>query len=260
MNFLAVDDEQLQLSKLVDAIKAVSSDAVINQFSNPLQALKFAEDNVIDVAFLDIEMAGINGVELAKRLKEINPLINIIFVTGYTEYALDAYSMHASGYLTKPVTKEKIKAELDDLRFQIPHQAPNKLLKVQCFGDFEVYYHDEPVKFARSKSKELFAYIVDRQGAMVNMGELSKLLFNEDKASYVRNLVADLTKTFKELGVEKVINKHFNSIGVNVEYLDCDYYDYIDNEAYAVKKYRGEFMSQYEWAKSLKNKHFRKRK
>ncbi|MCR5184854.1 MAG: response regulator [Bacilli bacterium] len=259
MIFLAVDDEHLQLSKLVAAIKEAAPDNEIHNFRNPLEALEFAQTQIIDVAFLDIEMGGLSGIELAKKLKEINPLINIIFVTGYTEYALDAVTMHASGYLTKPVTSEKIKMELEDLRFQIPHHAPDKLIRVQCFGDFEVYYNEEPVKFARSKTKEMFAYLIDRQGAMVTMSELSKLLFNEDKSSYVRNLVADLTKTMKDLHIEKVITKRFNGIGVNTEYIDCDYYDYLNNEAYAVKKYRGEFLNQYEWAKSLKNKHFRKR-
>ena len=148
-------------------------------------------------------MPGMSGVELAKRLKEINPSINIIFVTGYTEYALDAYSLHASGYLTKPVTSERIKLELEDLRFPMPRKKASKNIKIQCFGDFEVYYQDSPIKFSRSKTKEMLAYLVDRQGAMVSLTGLSKLLFNEEKSSYMRNLVADLTKTFKKYKMKK---------------------------------------------------------
>ena len=257
MRFLAVDDENIQLLKLVDCIKEVAPDNEIVTFHNPLDVLSYAKENPAEVAFLDIEMPGMSGVELAKRLKEINPSINIIFVTGYTEYALDAYSLHASGYLTKPVTSERIKLELEDLRFPMPRKKASKNIKIQCFGDFEVYYQDSPIKFSRSKTKEMLAYLVDRQGAMVTLTELSKLLFNEEKSSYMRNLVADLTKTFKEIQDEEVINKHFNSIGVNPNAFECDYYDYLDNEPYAVKKYRGEYMSQYPWAKALKNKHFK---
>ena len=260
MTFLAVDDENIQLLKLVSALEQASPNNTILKFNNPVEALEEAEKTPIDVAFLDIEMMEMNGVELAKRLKEINPIINIIFVTGYTEYALDAYSLHASGYLTKPVTSKRIELELENLRYPMPHEETNKNIRIQCLGDFEVYYKEEPVKFSRSKSKELLALLVDRNGAMVTMPELSKVLFNEDKSSYIRNLIADLSKTLKELNEEKLIVKHFNSIGINPNSFECDYYDYIKGEPYAVKKYQGEYMSQYEWAKSLKNKHFGKKK
>lgn len=259
MKFLAVDDEHLQLSKLVSTILEAAPNNIVYAFSSSLEAMKKAEEEHIDVAFLDIEMGAISGVQLAKRLKEINPEINIIFVTGYTEFALDAMALHASGYLTKPVTAEKIKLELDDLRFQIPHESKNKALRVQCFGDFEVYHNEEPLKFSRSKTKELFAYLIDRNGAMVNMSDLSKVLFAEDKSSYIRNLIADLSKSLKEVGVDNIITKRFNSIAVLTDNIECDYYDYLNNEAYAVKKYNGEYMNQYPWAKALKNKHFKKK-
>ena len=88
MYFLAVDDEHLQLNKLVDCIRAVAPKDNLSFFDNPLLAYEAAKKSKFDVAFLDIEMAGMNGVELAKKLKGINPGINIIFVTGYAEYAL----------------------------------------------------------------------------------------------------------------------------------------------------------------------------
>ena len=133
MRFLAVDDENIQLLKLVDCIKEVAPNNEVVTFHNPLQVLDYVKENPAEVAFLDIEMPGMNGVELAKKLKEINPSINIIFVTGYSEYALEAYSLHASGYLTKPVTAERIKLELEDLRFPMPRKKESKKIKVQCF-------------------------------------------------------------------------------------------------------------------------------
>ena len=259
MKFLLVDDEKLQLQKLEDEVKEAAAGNELHCFNNPVEALQFAENNPdIDVAFLDIEMPEINGVELAKRLKEIEPTVNIIFVTGYAEYALDAYSLHASGYLTKPVNSQEIAAELSDLRFPMPHKSDEKLLRVQCFGDFEIFYKDSPVKFSRSKSKELLAYIIDKQGSIVPNSELSKVLFNEDKPSYIRNLVADVLKSLKECGAENIIIKHFNGLAIDPKKIECDYYDYENNEPYAVKKYRGEYLKQYEWAKALKRKHFKK--
>ena len=115
MKFLLVDDEPLQLKKLIGEVNEAAPGNEVASFNNPLEALNFANENLdIDVAFLDIEMPEINGIELAKKLKEIKPTINIIFVTGYSEYALSAYTLHASGYLTKPVNSQQIVAELNE--------------------------------------------------------------------------------------------------------------------------------------------------
>ena len=75
MRFLAVDDENIQLLKLVDCIKEVAPNNEVVTFHNPLQVLDYVKENPAEVAFLDIEMPGMNGVELAKKLKEINPSI-----------------------------------------------------------------------------------------------------------------------------------------------------------------------------------------
>ena len=249
MLYLAVDDENLQLNKLVDALKEADPKCEILSFNNPLTAYEAVKRVKIDVAFLDIEMGGMNGVELGKRLKSLNPSINIIFVTGYDQYALDAYSMHASGYLTKPVSSERIRNELSNLRYPMPAKNDLNRLRVQCFGYFEAFYNNEPIKFARSKTKEMLAFLVDRRGAMVSVKELSEALFGEEKASYIRNLVADLSKALKEVNCENAFIKHFNSYGVNVKAISCDYYDYLNNEPYAVKAYSGIYMQQYSWEK-----------
>ena len=249
MLFLAVDDENLQLNKLVDALKAADPSAEILSFNNPLVAFEAVKQAKIDVAFLDIEMGGMNGVELGKKLKQLNPNINIIFVTGYDQYAIDAYSMHASGYLNKPVTVERIKAELSNLRYPMPVNNDANKLRAQCFGQFEVFFNNKPIKFARSKTKEMLAYLVDRRGAMVSVKELSEALFGEDKGSYIRNLVADLSQALKALNIESAFVKHFNSYGVSVGEISCDYYDYLKGEPYAVKAYHGVYMEQYSWKK-----------
>ena len=116
MRILAADDEVLAREMLVDAIKASIEDCELFDFSKPSQLLEFAQNNpACDIAFLDIHMRGMNGVELAKKLKDITPTINIIFVTGFDEYTGDAMRLHASGYIMKPVTKEKIDHEMADL-------------------------------------------------------------------------------------------------------------------------------------------------
>lgn len=247
MRVLLVDDEKLQLIRLENEVKKVlTDDCEIQSYSNPVEASKYIETNKVDIAFLDIEMPIINGIKLAKILKSSNPLVNIIFVTAYDNYAMNAYQLHASGYLSKPVNEEKIRTELDNLRYPVEINSGKKL-QIKCFGNFDLFYDGKPVKFARKKSKELFAYLVDREGSAVNINELNAVLWEEDHKSYCRNLIADIQQTLKKEGINNVFVKRFNECYINVNNVYCDAYEYKKNNPDAIRMFRGEYMIQYSW-------------
>ena len=248
MKILLVDDEELQLLRLTDTVKrALPEEKEIKAYTNPVLAWEENKSDPVDLAFLDIEMPVCNGIMLAKKLQSVNPQVNLIFVTAYNDYALDAYKIHASGYLSKPVNLEKVKEELSSLRYPTI-LAPTKKLQVKCFGNFEVFAGGVPVKFGRSKSKELFAYLVDREGAAVNVNELNAILWEEDKKSYFRNLIADIQATLKTVDAEDVFVKRHNECFIDPDKIDCDAYEYKKNNPTAVRMYRGEYMAQYPWA------------
>ena len=247
MVILLVDDEELQLLRLKKAVEKVLPSERILCYSNPLKAFEENKKVKIDVAFLDIEMPVLNGLQLAKKLKSINPTINIVFVTAYPQYAVNAYELHASGYVTKPVTEERIRIEIDGLRYPIDFK-PTKRLYVKCFGNFEVFCDGLPLRFQRSKSKELFAYLIDREGAAVNVNELNAALWEEDHKSYLRVLIADVQATLRNVGVQDVFVKRFNECCIDVSKVDCDAYEYKHNNPAAIRMYRGEYMIQYPWA------------
>lgn len=246
MKILLVDDEKLQLIRLEQSVKKVIEDAELFCFTNAVLALEECKKTSFDIAFLDIEMPQINGVTLAKSLKKLNPKINIIFVTAYLEYAFDAMKMHASGYITKPVNEDKIKIEIEGLRFPIEINS-GKMLNIKCFGNFDIFYDGKPVKFKYQKSKELFAYLVDREGSSVNINELNAVLWEEDHTSYLRNLISDIQKTLTEIGCEDVFIRKHNSYSIDVTKVMCDAYEYKKNNPNAIRMYRGEYMIQYSW-------------
>ena len=226
MRILLVDDEPLQLLRLTEAVKkTLPADNVFLSYSNPVLAWEENNETPVDIAFLDIDMPVLNGILLAKKLKTVNPQVNVIFVTAYNEYALDAYKLHASGYVTKPVNLEKIREELDGLRYPVEMKSTKKL-QVKCFGNFEVFAGGVPVKFSRKKSKELFAYLIDREGAAVNVNELNAILWEEDKRSYFRNLIADIQASLKTVGAEEVFIKRRNECFIDPTKIDCDAYEY----------------------------------
>ena len=112
MNFLLTDDEPLQLQELTSILRRIRPEAQVFAYAWPDDALEGAKSNPIDVAFLDIQTGGMSGLELALELKRLQPGVHIIFVTGFSQYAVDAFAMHASGYLLKPATEEAVLREL----------------------------------------------------------------------------------------------------------------------------------------------------
>ncbi len=261
MRMLCVDDEPLMLKMLEMAIKEAKPDADVTTYRYQDELLEDAKKNGCDIAFLDIHMRGMNGVELAKELKAVNPKMNIIFVTGFSEYAGEAMNLHASGYIMKPVTKEKVQAELADLRFPIVPKS-NALLRVQCFGNFDVFLpNGEHVRFERSRSKEIFAYLVHRQGSSCSTKEIAAVLFEDEpydtrQQNYVQQLIHAMIKSLKAVGAEEAIVRSYNALAVNTKVLDCDYYRFKELDPGAVNSFQNEYMSQYYWADFLYDEDF----
>jgi len=133
MNILVVDDEKMALESLKRTIESAISDASVVGFMKPSEALEYVNSvtksgsNALDLAFLDIEMGGMNGLQLAKGIKEICGKVNIIFTTGYSQYAADAYAIHASGYLLKPISVEAVVESLDYLHHPITYNQEKKI-------------------------------------------------------------------------------------------------------------------------------------
>lgn len=247
MRIIAVDDEKIALQGLLLSIQKAAPCAQVHGFRYAADVIEFAKSTPCDVAFLDIEMKGMSGVDVARRLKEINPDINIIFATGFGSYRDVAFDLHASGYLIKPVTAEGVKRELDNLRRPVAQQ---KKLRIRTFGNFEVSYNGAPLIFKYQKSKEMLAYLVDRRGAMCSTGELMAILFEDDgdHKPYYHKLRSDLIDTLTACGCEGVISQQRGLLGIAADQLDCDYYDYLEGKIELSKLYHGEYMAQYSFA------------
>lgn len=252
MNIIAADDERIALKLLISSIREAVPKAQVHGFGCGEEALAFGSNNPCDVAFLDIDMSDMEGIALAKHLKQVKPKVNIIFVTAYKKYAMEALSLHSSGYIMKPVTEEKIEHELHNLRHPISTLTKHKIW-IQCFGNFEIFADGKPIKFAYSKTKELLAFLVDRKGAFCSNGEIIAALWENDgnssgKSSYLRDLKADLLATFTVYGVGDCICKRRGVMAVSLDKIPCDYYNWIQGDIQAINTYRGEYMSQYSWS------------
>ena len=248
MNMIVVDDEPIILQGEINTVQACDQEALINGFLTATEALRFAEENRIDVAFLDIEIPGIGGIALAKKLKALQPCLNVIFATAYGEYTDDAMKMHASGYILKPLRREQVLAELQDLRY--PVKTDDSKLFFRTFGDFEVFFQGSPVLFRYQKSKEMLACLVDKAGDLVSSTELMSILWPDDdnKGSYLKQVRKDVLDTFEKLGVRSVIIKQRGYIGIVTKEVSCDYFDWLKGIPAGINAFQGAYMNQYPWA------------
>lgn len=252
MNIIAADDEKLVLDNLINEIRSAQPDSILNSFSVPEKVLEYTKENDVDIAFLDIEMCGMNGLSLAKCLKEINPKINIIFVTAFSQYAVDAVSIRCSGYLLKPVSRKAIESELLNLRNTVDDQSKIHI-RVQTFGGFELFVDGMPVSFGRAKSKEVLAYLINKKGMGATTRELAAVLwedkeYDRSQQSYLQTILADLLSTLKKSGVQEIVIKKRNSLSIDPSKINCDYYNFQKGDIRAVNAYAGDYMPSYSWA------------
>jgi len=252
MKILAVDDEDSLLEALKKALKNVCPNADIAGFSLVREAVDYAKNNFVELAFLDIQMPDINGIDLAKALKETNRDINIIFVTGYDQYMKSAFDIYASGYLIKPVNETAIKKELSHLRNPLKDKEPNRIT-IKTFGNFDVLVNGVFINFKRAASKELLAYLVDKRGKCCSLKEIAETLFSDrnyddDLKAYLGVIISNMINTLKIYGIENIIERKFNSYALITNMVWCDFYEFEKNYPSTVNFYSGEYMFSYMWA------------
>ena len=119
VNVIMVDDEKIVLTGGIPVIQSVFPDSPVRGFTKPSEALSYAKENKVSIAFLDIEMGRTSGLDLCKALLTINPRTNVIFLTAYREYSFDAWDTGACGFLLKPISQEAVKKQLDRLRYPL---------------------------------------------------------------------------------------------------------------------------------------------
>ena len=243
---IAVDDEPLMLGALTKAIKASEDITAVADFTSCEDALDYIKSNPADIAFLDINMRGMGGLALAEKIIGVCPDCKIVFCTGYEEYAIPAFKLHASGYLLKPVSAGDVQIEIDNIKGIRQKEKP---LTVKCFGTFEVYARGEKLAFKRSKTNELFAFLIDRNGAGVTVAEIGVALWENDEDqknhNYIHQLFRDLRQSLEAVGVEDIFERNNYLYSVNPEKIDCDYYSYLKT---GKPEFIGEYMFQYSWA------------
>ena len=261
MKILCVDDEKLILQLTLSMCKELPQVTEATGFTKASDALGWMKFNEADIALLDINMPDMDGLTLAAKIKEVHPDTSIIFLTGYAEYAVEAFAMHASGYLLKPISLDRLAEEVDwAMKSKAGGDKPaekaqerDSHITVKTFGEFDILVDGKLVTFTRQRAKELLAYLVDRQGSSITRANAFAVLwetgvYDRKMQKQLDVIIRSLRDTLREYGIEEIFEVNGGSLRICPEYMDCDLYRFFDGDIDAVNSYRGEYMSAYSWA------------
>ena len=255
MKIMAIDDERPALNFLKETLTNINPDDIIVTFQRSSEYMKYPNKQDFEVAFIDINLGSISGIQVALDLKKYSPQCNIIFVTSYSEFAYAAIKTRPSGYVMKPYTEDDIRNELNNLRYNSnPVQRRHEKLYIHTFGNFEVYdSSDKPIRFSRTRSKELFAYIIDQCGYPITTRDIAANVlyieeFDRSSSKKISQYMTDLLKDLKAAGYNDIICRQNRQIYINKYAVDCDLYNMLSGDAGAINAYHGEYMIEYPWA------------
>jgi len=261
LRIAVLDDERHALELFESVAESFEDISHCGLFNDADDLLAYLEANSLDVLFLDIEMPGKSGMQLAEELCEIRPEISIVFVTAYSEYAVEAFELSVFDYILKPVSAERLRKTMNRIGKDRQSIKPaSKRITIHCFQRFECKADETVFPLNHlMKAKELLAFLVSRKGAVTSWEQITEALWpdmNYEKAH--NNLYITtyrLRKWLSENNLSQIFESGRNSYRVVPSEFSCDLYDLEKAVKEGDEKrisllYNGEFLEEdgYEWA------------
>lgn len=222
----AVDDEKHALERFERMVSEITELELCGLFETGEQLLGYLKENPLDVVFLDIEMPDINGLQLSEQIQYLKENIEIIFVTAFNQYAIEAFELQALDYILKPLTEERLAKTIRRLlKSSRTVSCPGKPF-VQCLGEFEIFLNGEALTWKNSKAKEVFAFLIHKNGIPASWEKIADAVwpdFNSEKAQ--TNFHATtylLRKRLAEAGLSNILENSRGNYRIAVDKVDCD--------------------------------------
>ncbi|MBT9780078.1 response regulator [Clostridium sp. MCC353] len=251
METIIVDSDRKAAEELENECRQMRELRLAGNFEDPKKAMEYALYHRVEFALLEVDFDQMSGIELARRLREIDRDMIIIFVSANSQMTLEALRMKADYYVIKPYTKEDIKDAL--YRAKLLAKRQYKRMFIRTFGRFDVFIDGKLVKFPNAKSKELLALCVEHMGGEVRMEEAVDKLWpdrNYDdkvKALY-RKAVIGVRSVLEEYGMPEAFYSGRGVCCLVTEEVTCDFYIYLRDQDNKKFIYMNKYMFEYSWA------------
>lgn len=250
---IVVEDNSLMSEVFFSMTKNIDDLSVEGIFTNAEDVIEFTKSHQYEIAFLDIELPGINGVECAKKLREKMPKLLIVFITAHDNYIRESNQMGGDDYLVKPYSEAAIQATMEKMRFLVKRQKKN--VYVEMFGRFVIKKDNIPIPL-RGKTKEILALILVKRGKEISNEEIYSIIWenreysNENMKVYY-NALKRLKDNLKKYNIENIIISTTRGQMANMDMFDCDYYLWLEHRNDNQEQFEGEFLTEYTWGEYI---------
>lgn len=254
MRGIIVDDEPLMITAFMRISKDIQELEITGMFEFAEDAIEYANGNMFEIAFLDVELPGINGVECAKKLREKNPELLIVFISAYEEYLRESNLIGGDDYILKPYKKETLEKTMEKMRLLV--QRLKKRVYVQMFGRFMLIKDGVPIPLS-GKAKEILALILVKRGKEISNETIYRTIWEMREYSNVHmkvyyNALKRLRDVLEKYELQNIIFSTVRGQMANTDVFDCDYYLWLDKNCTNAKdKFEGEFLSEYSWGEVI---------
>ena len=197
MKTIIVDSDELSREIMLFFVSTISMLDIVGAFNNPYDAIEYVQNHSIDLVILDVQTAGMDGIELGGKLREIDPELTLICTTAEKIYAMSELRLKVAAYLMKPLNRNEVLYAIESARLLAKRNQ--KHIYARTFGYFDLFVDGKPIMFKSAKAKELLAFLIDRQGGTVTTDQIINVLWEDrpnDEAT--QNMSSTIEKTLKK--------------------------------------------------------------
>lgn len=259
---LVVDSDSRALDEMTSLLGEMPELTKVAPFSHSTDALQWAEVNAFDLALISVRADSADMLMLARQLRRLKPACGLVFCAASGQYAVDAFDLHANGYLLRPIRQERLHEEIAYLynkeekkKEKAEEREPDKLLTIRCCGGFEAFDRSgTPISFRRSRSRELLALLVDRRGMSITSKEICAIFWEDDgerdqkNMAHLWQLFSELNRALRQVGAEGVVKRSGVGHYVDMARLDCP-----DLERGQKNRSESAYLKDYSWADIAEN-------
>lgn len=231
-----IDDERPALMELEFLLKQYGEVKVAGSFTNPIEAIAAIDTIKPDVVFLDINMPQLLGVDAASEILDLDPTVDIVFITAFDQYAVEAFELHALDYLLKPIGEQRFAKTMERIlqKKERTAELPQGKFTVKCLGGFHAGWEGrEPIKWRADKTKEIFAFLLQNRNRDISKEELLDQLWPDDDPEkairqlyngiyYIRKAMEDYGVDRNMVKIDKDYHVQFGAVELDTEF----FYEY----------------------------------
>ena len=228
INVAIIDDEKLAVDNLKYILTQFKELNIVGAFTEIDALQNCLKENEVDLIFMDIEMPEINGLNLAAMIIEEYKNIEIVFVTAYNQYAVQAFEVSAVDYILKPLSIPRITKTLETIKRRLPRVPLGNKIVIKCLGGFDIFINGQLIPFKVSKAKEILAYLINSidksLGWMTIADDVWPDAYDDKKLMNNFHVASFALRNFlNENGISEIYDYSRNLYRVDITKFDCDY-------------------------------------